>query len=57
MASMFSRRWFLALSGAALAARHNLWAEDTVPSNLDHILLGSAISNTLLCAASKEETG
>ena len=41
VASMFSRRWFLALNGAAVAAPRSLWTEDTVPSNLNHILLGT----------------
>jgi glyoxalase-like protein len=35
-----SRRWFLALAAGALAAPRWLFAEDRVPSDLDHILLG-----------------
>lgn len=35
-----SRRWFLALAAGALAAPRWLRAEDRVPSDLDHILLG-----------------
>jgi hypothetical protein len=35
-----SRRWFLALAAGALAAPRWLRAEDPVPSDLDHILLG-----------------
>ena len=35
-----SRRWFLALATGALVASRWLRAEDGVPSNLDHILLG-----------------
>lgn len=38
---MLSRRFFLALAGTALTTPRILWAEDpTVPSGLDHILLG-----------------
>jgi hypothetical protein len=38
----FTRRLFLALAGAALSAPATMWAKDndTVPANLDHILLG-----------------
>jgi Glyoxalase-like domain len=35
-----TRRLFLVLAGAAVAAPARLWAEDNVPANLDHILLG-----------------
>ncbi|HEY6273773.1 MAG TPA: VOC family protein [Terriglobales bacterium] len=35
-----SRRWFLALAAGVLAAPRWLRAEDRVPSDLDHILLG-----------------
>ncbi len=38
--ALLSRRAFLALSGAALVAPRSLWAEETVPPDLDHILLG-----------------
>lgn len=38
--AVFTRRLFLALAGAAVSAPANMWAEDTVPSYLDHILLG-----------------
>jgi Glyoxalase-like domain len=37
---VLSRRWFLALAAGALAAPRWLHAEDRVPSDLDHILLG-----------------
>src|SRR6202521_5511684 len=42
---MISRRLFLALTGAAMTAPLNSWAEDTenddeVPALLDHIILG-----------------
>jgi Glyoxalase-like domain len=41
VAAILSRRFFLALAGTALAAPRILWAEEeTVPSGLDHILLG-----------------
>jgi len=41
-AAVFTRRLFLAVAGAALAAPATMWAKDndTVPANLDHILLG-----------------
>ena len=39
---MFSRRSFLTIAGAPLVANRALWPMDTVPSNLDHILLGSS---------------
>lgn len=41
MATMFSRRLFIALAGTAFTAPRILWAEDQpVPTDLDHILLG-----------------
>jgi len=42
MPSSISRRWFLALAGAAIAARRGFGAESvsSVPTDLDHILLG-----------------
>lgn len=39
-AALFSRRRFLALAGAAVVAPACLRVEDTVPADLDHILLG-----------------
>jgi Glyoxalase-like domain len=39
-AAVVTRRVFLALAGAAMAAPAVLWAEETVPADLDHILLG-----------------
>jgi hypothetical protein len=41
-APLLTRRLFLALAGAAVAAPASMWAKDTdtVPANLDHILLG-----------------
>ncbi len=40
MTQVFSRRNFLAATGAALAAPRALWSADAVPSSLDHIILG-----------------
>ncbi len=40
MVTTFSRRLFLTLAGAALAAHRTLWAADTVASALGHIILG-----------------
>jgi Glyoxalase-like domain len=37
---MISRRLFLTLAGMAWVMRPNLWAGETVPADLDHILLG-----------------
>jgi hypothetical protein len=41
-AAALTRRLFLVLAGAAVAAPASMWAKDTdtVPANLDHILLG-----------------
>jgi Glyoxalase-like domain len=38
--TMLTRRVFLALAGATLAAGPRSWAKDVVPLDLDHILLG-----------------
>src|SRR5262250_1521928 len=38
---MLSRRVFLTLTGAAVAAPYNFFAESEAPSLLDHILLGT----------------
>ncbi len=39
-ATVLTRRLFLALAGATVVAPANMWAEEIVPANLDHILLG-----------------
>jgi len=41
-ATLLSRRMFLALAGAAMIAPARLFAEENVPADLDHILLGVA---------------
>src|SRR5215472_4534042 len=41
-ATLLSRRTFLALAGAAMIAPARLFAEENVPADLDHILLGVA---------------
>jgi hypothetical protein len=40
MSAMITRRFFLAMTGAALAAPKFAWAVNEVPTLLDHILLG-----------------
>ena len=46
MASLISRRWFLALAAAAMVARRGFGAAEEstpdVPADLDHIILGTA---------------